>query len=103
MKKCQMLKNPKKYFDLEESLKFIPNIQSFNNLLFQNYIDHFFDIRELYKTANYFSFNNIAHDFKYRTNTREDQYFSECYLNSYGIMTYNLSQYESEKEYLFII
>jgi hypothetical protein len=98
--KFQMLKNPKRYFDLKRVLEIsITSYEKFNNYVYDNYIDHFRDTRELSKSADIFSLTDSLYSFKKPINTNEDLRFNSLYLNCEGIMSYNLSQHDKKSEF----
>jgi hypothetical protein len=89
-------KKYKKYFDIEELILDMPcSFNNFNDMLHENAINFFKDIKEYNKVAETFSFTEKLNQFKYINNDNDDQLkILRSVINSYAITEENLSQYE---------
>jgi hypothetical protein len=99
------LPTPKPYFNVEKILDSLNMpYQTLNNFLFENYVDHFTNIKELSKMADCFSVADYTTTYQWRNKMSFDYNGlrrEETLLNARGCMSYNLSQYEiTKKRYL---
>jgi hypothetical protein len=94
---------PRKYFDVEKTLDSLNmSYQTINGFLYENYIDHFTDIREVSKMADCFSNADYHTTYQWRNQIMPNDLQllrrEECLQNAKGCMSYNLSQYEKSKD-----
>ena len=98
-----------RYYDINELINDIPiSINSFNELLIFNSIDHFNDIDEYSDTYDLYSFTDTIDSFNsiiYDKNNHfyHNNNYMKIYLNCLGITTYNLSQYNNDKKFNSIL
>ena len=98
-----------RYYDIDELINNIPiSNNTFNDLLMYNSIDHFNDIREYSDTFDLYSFTDTIDNFESYIYDKNNQYYhnnnyTKLYLNCLGVTTYNLSQYNDNKKFNFIL
>jgi hypothetical protein len=94
----KMLLQPKRYFDLRKLLEQARmTYENFNHYLYDNYPDHFRNIKELSSVADTFSLTDRIYSFRNNIHTNEDYKFNSLYLNCEATMCYNLSQHGNHK------
>ncbi len=94
-----------RYYDINELINDIPiSKNSFNDLLIYNSLDHFNDIKEYSDTFDLYSFSDTIDNFEsfiYDNNNHffHNNNYMKTYLNCLGVTTYNLSQYNKNKNF----
>ena len=94
-----------RYYNIDELIDEIPiSTNTFNDLLINNSIDHFNDIREYSDTYDLYSFTDTIDNFNSFLYDKNNQYYNSnkymrTYLNCLGITTYNLSQYNNATKF----
>jgi hypothetical protein len=94
-----------RYYDLNEFINDIPiSNNSFNDLLIYNSIEHFNDISEYSETFELYSFTDTIDNFNSYIYDKNYHFFHsnnymKTYLNCFGLTTYNLSQYNTDKKF----
>ena len=96
-----------RYYDINELINDIPiSNNSFNDLLIYNTIEHFNDIEEYSSICELFSFTDTIDTLEAFIYDKNNQYFYnnsniKTYLNCLGVTTFNMSQYNTGKNYKF--
>ena len=94
-----------RYYDINELINDIPiSNNSFNDLLIYNSIEHFNDISEYSEAFELYSFTDTIDNFNSFIYDKNFHFFQsnnymKIYLNCFGVTTYNLSQYNTDKKF----